>query len=193
MNGQRAKPEATGSSMRSRTPRLSGWGGWTKRCHSCYRVLLYPSRQRGAVINKLCDSSYRHHPLWHTQTQRAHARTHMAAIIVFPEAMSLLGGHVFKCNILPVFLYFFLLSSLPSTCVMRSSRLPFHVHSAFLTCIPSSVSMCAHSHPDLAWLIRSTGKIPRGSQSWHWVEIHDGCCHVMMSLHFDSSQWRHLA
>lgn len=55
--------------------RESAEGGWTKRCHSCYRLLLYPSRQRGAVINKLCDSSYRHHPLWHTQT-RARAHTH---------------------------------------------------------------------------------------------------------------------
>ena len=45
----------------------------------------------------------------------AHTHTRaVAMIIVFPEGMSLLGGHVFDCNILPVSLFFpFLRFSLP--------------------------------------------------------------------------------
>lgn len=49
------------------------WRNW--EAQSCKQVVLCVCDcQRGAVINKLCDSSYRRHLLWHARTH-THAHT----------------------------------------------------------------------------------------------------------------------
>lgn len=70
------------------------WHRKVLRCKQVVRCLCI--HQQGAVMNKLCDSSYWNHLLWHTHAGM-YMHTYIAVITVFPRGISLLGGREEGC------------------------------------------------------------------------------------------------
>ena len=138
------------------------WRWRSREAQSCKQVVLCVCDcQWGAVINKLCDSSYRRHLLWRTHG-RTHTHTCCSDDHSFPWGYESPGRTCVRlqhpsCFPLLSLSTFFSSSPYTDLCSVRSlSHLPFHIHSSslvnpFLTHLLTS-PLCISSPPPRATL-----------------------------------------
>ncbi len=151
---------------------------------SCKQVVLRVCNcQWGAVINKLCDSSYRHHLLWHTHT---YTHTHSSDHGI-PLGYKSPGRTCVQLQHPSGFpLLFNLCSSAFNLCSFRSlSHLPFHIHSASLLTIslpvsfsPPSVLPSPLGLPFSKWQIYSESDMQWKAYGDRCVQRGSLCCHM---------------